>query len=784
MAELEISRYNVPKNERITRPKNKKFFSKMDWLVRVLGFFLAMAMPYGEMAPFGISFLAQERKLSLKTVVSLVAVSLGSAAVCDRLSFVKYMGAGIIYMAVLFVLENGVALKSLTAAMAGGCAIIISGLVTIFWEGFSFSGFFGLLFEALIAVLGALAFERSLGLVRGREISLEKIGTEEKLSIGIVIGIAVMSLKEIYIGTNFSVMNSVAAGILLVISASCGMGYSTGAGVVLGTICGIGSDYFLPILGAFCFCGFLAGLFSRFGKGGTIAGVILANAVLVVYTDGAMESMLTLYEIMAAAVAFSFVKPKTLAIVEEAVRLDAEERAGIRKIKENLRARLHSVATSFEAMAKTLERLSDKSNEENTEDVATFFDTAADKVCKKCRKSGICWGKDFDFTYRSLFRLMETMDEKGILNPSDAEPLFKTRCIDLPRLVEELNHQLNIHQVKRVWQNKLRESRKIVGEQLFGVSDIIGNLSDEIESDIRFDDISEREVKQKLIENGIKVKKIETFREQQGRYKVELTIKRDRLQADEIDETKRVMKNIFRGDVLVEEKYSEDERYMKLSVCEAERYKVETDFALKAASEENGDNYRFSHISGGKYVIALSDGMGTGSRAARESQAMLELLDSFLRAGFDTRTAVKFINSVMLLKSDEEAFVTIDICIIDLYTGEAEFIKTGAEPSFIMQKGGVNTVKAASLPVGVIAEMEAETTFKTIADGDVIVMVTDGVETRNEGSMWVSEFLEEARKNGEEKNLADKILSKAIENQNGTITDDMTVLSIRLREVS
>ena len=182
--------------------------------------------------------------------------------------------------------------------------------------------------------------------------------------------------------------------------------------------------------------------------------------------------------------------------------------------------------------------------------------------------------------------------------------------------------------------------------------------------------------------------------------------------------------------------------------------------------------------------MVLSDGMGTGSRAARESQAMLELLDSFLRAGFDTRTAVKFINSVMLLKSDEEAFVTIDICIIDLYTGEAEFIKTGAEPSFILQKGGVNTVKAASLPVGVIAEMEAERTFKTIADGDVIVMVTDGVETRNEGSMWVSEFLEEARRNGEEKNLADKILSKAIENQNGKITDDMTVLSVRLREVS
>jgi len=160
------------------------------------------------------------------------------------------------------------------------------------------------------------------------------------------------------------------------------------------------------------------------------------------------------------------------------------------------------------------------------------------------------------------------------------------------------------------------------------------------------------------------------------------------------------------------------------------------------------------------------------------------LLDSFLRAGFDSRMAVKFINSVMLLKSDEEAFVTIDICIIDLYTGEAEFIKTGAEPSFIMQKNRVDTVKAASLPVGVIAEMEAETELKTMGDGDVIVMVTDGVETRENGSMWVSEFMEETFRRGEEKNIADKILSRAIENQKGEINDDMTVLSVKLKEVS
>jgi len=784
MAEVGISRYNAPKNDRFKRPKNLKKFTRQDFLIRVIGFFLAMAIPYGNIAPFGISFLAQERRLSFKSVISLIAVSLGSVLICDRMNATKYIGAGIIYIAVLFVLENGVALNSITAGIAAGCAVIVSGLVTVFWEGFSFGALLLLLCEGLVTVLGVLIFEKSASLVRQKKFLPENLGTEEKLSIGAVLLIAILSLKEIYVGTNFSVMNSAATVALLIVSAGCGIGYSTGAGVVLGIICGIGSDYFLPILGAFSFCGFLSGLFSRFGKGGAVAGVVLANAMLVVYTDGAMESMLTLYEIMAAAVVFSFIKPKIIARVEEIICLDAAEKASIMKIKKSIRERLASVAASFEAMARTLERLSDKSDIQSDTDMAAFFDMAADKVCKKCKRNSVCWNKDFDFTYKSLFKLMERMDEKGVLNPSDAEPLFQARCIDLARFVEELNHQLNIHQVRRVWQSKMKESRTLVGEQLSGMSRIIDNLSEEIESDIRFDSISEKDIKTKIEENGIRVRSLETFREQFGRHRVELCIKKEYAKESGLEEIRKIMKNIFQSEVRIAEKFYDDERYVKLEISEAERYRVETDFAEKAASEENGDNYRFSHISGGKYVIALSDGMGTGSRAAKESQAMLELLDSFLRAGFDSRMAVKFINSVMLLKSDEEAFVTIDICIIDLYTGEAEFIKTGAEPSFIMQKNRVDTVKAASLPVGVIAEMEAETELKTMGDGDVIVMVTDGVETRENGSMWVSEFMEETFRRGEEKNIADKILSRAIENQKGEINDDMTVLSVKLKEVS
>lgn len=780
MAEIGFSSY-MPQNNKAKGLKIREKKTKERHIFRIMGFFLAMAVPYGELAPFGLSLLAQERKFSAGALLSFVAVSLGSIAACDRLGAVKYICAGLIYLAVLFVLDKDIKMKELTAAFAAGISIFVAGLITIFWKGFEISELLLLLCETTAVVAGALVIEKSVSITRREKFLAGSINGEEKLSMGAVVALVVMGLKEIYLGSYFSIMNVVAIALLLVVAAGCGTAYSTGAGVIVGIICGLGSDNFLSILGTFSFCGFLSGMFSKFGKGGVVAGVVLANAILIVYTNGAMEAILTLYEIMAASVLFLFVKHKVIVATGEIICLDATERAGIKRIKTALREKLTAIAQTLETMARTLETYSEKKTQKNTADIATVFDMAADKVCKKCRKSSECWNKNFDFTYESLFELMKAMDENGSVSPFDVNERFRSVCVEFPRLVAELNHQLDINQVRCVWQSKVQESRTLVGEQLSGVSKFIGNLSEEIESDIAFRTISAREVETAFEEREIELYRVKVSGDAGGRQNVTLSMRRTFWNEEVRRETEKIMRSLFRGEVSIRETGDENDYFVTLEVCDAERFVVETSFAERSLSERNGDNYRFSHISGGKYVIALSDGMGTGSQAAKESEAMLELLDSFLRAGFDSRMAVKFLNSIMLLKSDEDSFVTMDVCIIDLYTGEAEFIKTGAEPSFIMRSNRIDTVKAASLPVGVIAEMEAEIASKTLEDGDVVIMVTDGVETRDCGSMWISEFVNCLGGESPDKNLAQEILEQAIEKNNGQINDDMTVLSVKIR---
>lgn len=781
MAELGIPGMNQPQRPQ----KDTDRITQSDWVVSVIGFFLAMAIPYKGMAPFGLSFLAQERKLSVRSFIYLGIISCGSIVVCERPDVTKYITAGLLYLAVLFVLERDVVPDELTAGVAAGICVFLTGLVSVYWTGFTVKALLTLICEAGAVTAGAVVISKSNGIIRGGPIIPEKLSSDEKISLGAIVALTVLSLRSFYFGTFFSVMHMGATVVILTVAAGCGAAFSTVAGVILGAVCGIDSDFFMPILGAFSFCGFLAGVFSKYGKSGTVVGMIIANAVLIVYTNGAMRAMLSLYEVMAASVLFVLLPSGYINNVKRIVCIDTGEREAIGKMKENIRIKLGAVAASFETMSRTLLRLADRREECNDGDIATVFDLAADRICKNCRKSSLCWTKDFDFTYEALSKIMNVMEEKGVVTVSDTDERFREKCLHLPKLIAELNHQLDMHRERCLWQERMKESRELVGEQLSDVSAVIERLSDEIGECSTIDSFSAKDIRDSFEKRGIKIKDISVVQETGGRQKVIMTFRSVFWSDKPKAEIMKLMKRIFKADINVRDFLFDDGRYIKAEFSIAEKYKIETDCACRAVSEKNGDNYRFSHIGSGKYVVALSDGMGTGCRASRESEAILELLDSFLRAGFDSRMAVKFINSVMLLKSNDEAFVTIDVCIIDLYTGTAEFIKTGAEPSFILRESSVDTVKAASLPVGVIADMEAETASRKMRDGDVIVMVTDGVETKTEGSLlWVGEFMDKNCREDQDENMAEKILNLAIEKNNGEINDDMTVLSVRLKEVS
>jgi stage II sporulation protein E len=205
----------------------------------------------------------------------------------------------------------------------------------------------------------------------------------------------------------------------------------------------------------------------------------------------------------------------------------------------------------------------------------------------------------------------------------------------------------------------------------------------------------------------------------------------------------------------------------------------------KSARDGSGDSYSFMELKNGQYLLILSDGMGSGERARRESAATVGLLEDFLDSGFDKELAVRMINSVLVLKSSEECFSTLDICSLDLYTGEAEFTKIGAASTFLLRNGKVSVIRSSSLPMGMLNSVDAEISARKLVNDDIIVMVTDGVaeaaENHPDKEGWLVETLHGCRFRHPQ-DVADYILEEAERAQSGPARDDMTVLAARVWE--
>ena len=156
---------------------------------------------------------------------------------------------------------------------------------------------------------------------------------------------------------------------------------------------------------------------------------------------------------------------------------------------------------------------------------------------------------------------------------------------------------------------------------------------------------------------------------------------------------------------------------------------LEIGAALRSRSGEEvaGDSYVSRALPGGRHVLALSDGMGSGAGAMQESSAALEMTVESLRAGYTRSQALAVVNALMLMCTGREMYATMDLCLMDLHTGEAAFEKLGACASYVVRSGEVRAVQAHTLPVGVLPDVESGSMRMTLESGDVVVMMSDGV---------------------------------------------------------
>ena len=205
----------------------------------------------------------------------------------------------------------------------------------------------------------------------------------------------------------------------------------------------------------------------------------------------------------------------------------------------------------------------------------------------------------------------------------------------------------------------------------------------------------------------------------------------------------------------------------------------------KDGENVSGDSSIQIKLKDGKYLFALSDGMGSGPEARKSSQIAVKMLGRLLSNGFDKETSIELINNTILSSSEIETYTTLDIMILDLYARNSEYIKNGAAPTFIKNGNNVDIIKSIALPTGILNNVDLVVYDRDVEDGDIIVMCTDGIvdsttEYKNK-ELWVKNILENIETDNAQK-IADIIMKESIDNNYGKAKDDMSIIVVKIKK--
>lgn len=461
----------------------------------------------------------------------------------------------------------------------------------------------------------------------------------------------------------------------------------------------------------------------------------------------------------------------------EGSRVDEGER------EENfVRCRLGDMAASFRKLSHMLVNDIPEKKGLSESEANQVFSELTENMCSACGRRELCWEKEYYDTCHSAYNLIQVFSEQGQVERKQVPANFRRRCINIDGFLKETNRVMQMASMNIQWQNRLNENRLAFAGQMGEIAEIMDGLSGELlERKETAKTISES-LTHKLENKRLKIKKISVTDEGSHgrRQKIYMLAKIRRGRCMTVRELTDAVSEAARRSFIPEKDNPGlvGRHYSVFEFVEDTRYRLIQGIARCPREGEaiNGDSYAFIYLDSGQVLMSLSDGMGSGEKAKEESELMINLLEQMVDTGFQRRSALRMINSLMMLHGDSQLFSSMDLSVIDLYSGICEFIKIGASSTFIKRGHQVECVTSGSLPMGVFPEIDCEGFCRNLFDGDIIVMVSDGVVNRfTHGNESIAALLAEIELENPN-TMASEILNEALDRPGERQQDDMTVL--------
>ena len=791
----------------------KRAFSGQNIILYVISFMISMVSFGGDislgLAPFGLAILAATASSGIPISIVYIITLLGSFVGLGKDITANYFLTSLVFFATLFIVKTKKQVDYNEKLKLGKNIIISIFIVNIVPMLFTTLKLSNVIFTVLLSIITYIFYKIFVNAIDVIYEYGEKkaFSIEELMGASLLLAIAITALEPINI-LGYSLKNVLCILIVLILGWKSGILVGTTGGVTIGIVLGIIGNEPPITIAAFAIAGMLSGIFSKVGKLGVIIGFIAGNIIITYVSNDNIEPIILFQEILIASLGLLLIPKKAEVAMNElfdnSTLLPDMNKRALEESKETVN-KLSNISETISEMAKSYDEVA-ATVLENKEDLTCELENK--EIFKKELNNNIDGMEDnilyddiknSDEIINDIFKHLSknkklTKDvlilifakynnyiigtENGNINSSVEN--------DMKDMIDVINKSYKLSKINFVWKKKLDEKNKSMSVQLQGVSEVISDLADDIRDSKNEKYTDKKELIRKiLMQKGIVVSDIKIKKNDSDRTIVTIYTK----DCDENIENMakkigRVLTKVLQEKMTLQKKKSSlkpDNDSLAFSFISSDLYNLNVGIARakKYDSPVSGDTSLQTKLNDGKYLLAISDGMGSGPEARKSSKIAIKMLERMLTSGFKKDVSIKMINSTLSANNDEDMYATLDILILDLYQGNIEFIKNGACPTYIKRNKEVELVNSISLPTGIVNDIDLVVYDKDIKDGDIIVMCSDGIVESNteylHKELWLKYFLEELQTDDVQQ-IADLIISEAIDNDYGKEKDDMTVI--------
>lgn len=753
----------------LTKIYNYARGAAMHILWAIGGLVMSRTQVFSDYAPFGLALVAGAPRHF--TMTAALGALLGYFIPVTGGSAFRYITAVFAIAAIKWLLHGLLKMTQhpIYSAAVALAVTMVTGVASVRGQNLPYS-------VVMLAAEGLLTAGATYFIYRSTHIKIQRIkglSGQELASVVIALNLLLLALIPISIG-DISLGRILVA--VLVLAAGRYGRESAGAiaGVASGFILALSGEQYLFAAGAVALGGLLSGVFAGMGRVPSALSFVLAVGLTGVVAGGPPEAIALTMEALIGAVAFLLIPQKIgLKLAElfsppaDLPRLD-----GLRK---SLVMRLEFASEALSDVSETVEEVAQRLRRRSTPNYEDVLVNVENDACKGCTLRMHCWETVRPVTVSAMVDMTKAAKQGSNHPETAAGEEFINRCLRPAKVGESLTIHFAEYAARQAAENRIDEVRSVVSDQFDGISDMLADLAEEFEHAQQFDTETAARIVEEMLELGILVSDCGCSIDKFGRMSVEIRIKDSENLNFNRSHIMRALTDVCERDF---DPPCINKAGKEVFITLSERAVYSTDVGVTQYSCGDarmcGDAYQYFNDGKGRAFMILSDGMGTGGRAAVDGAMASGLMARLIKAGFGFDCSLRIVNSAMLFKSTDESLATLDIACVDLFTGQADLLKAGAAPTVVRRNGRTGKAECSSLPAGILRDVGFDRATVTLRKGDIVLMFSDGVI--NDGLDWVCAEVE-AWQDGTAQQLSDHIAAAARRRRSDGHEDDITVMA-------